>query len=367
MTTMRAIVLLLGMVLLGGCGSPRERITGCAALGELAPVCGFSRPEDMELLGDSRTLLISEMGSPQTNSPGSLVLFDTRSETITRLPQFTEPSDEYWGQPSCTTPPGTAFSPHGIHLSRRADGRWQVLAVNHGGRESVEYFELSDDSAGHHLEWRGCVLPPPDSYLNDVVALPEGGFLATHMFPKSGPTLRSINLHMLKGMLGFATGHVVHCDNGGCNAVAGTETAFPNGIQLARDGRTMYVDGYLAGEVRKISYPDGRLLGIAKVDAPDNIQWDADGRLLVASHIGGYSESRGCYLVTEGACPAAFAIVEIDPQSMQSRTVFRHAGAPMGAATVAQQAGDALYLGSYAGDRILRVPLTAISARPRTP
>ena len=82
---MRAIVLLLGMVLLGGCGSPRERITGCAALGELAPVCGFSRPEDMELLGDSRTLLISEMGSPQTNSPGSLVLFDTRSETITRL------------------------------------------------------------------------------------------------------------------------------------------------------------------------------------------------------------------------------------------------------------------------------------------
>ena len=365
---MRVIVLVLGLMLLGGCGSPRERITGCAALGELKPICGFSRPEDMEVLGDARTLLISEMGSSQFGSPGSLALFDTRSETITRLPQFTEPSDEYWGQASCTTPPGTAFSPHGIDLSRRKDGRWQVLAVNHGGRESVEFFELSDNSAGYHLEWRGCVLPPADSYLNDVVAIPEGGFLATHMYPKSGPTFRSINLHLLKGMLGFATGHVVHCDDaGGCNAVAGTATAFPNGIQLAHDGRTMFVNGYLAGEVRKISFPEGRLLGVAKVDAPDNSRWDADGRLLVASHTGSYTDSRGCYLISEGACGAAFAIVEIDPRTMQSRTVFRHAGAPMGAATVAQQAGDALYLGSYAGDRILRVPLTAISARPRTP
>ena len=156
---MRAIVLLLGMVLLGGCGSPRERITGCAALGELKPICGFSRPEDMEVLGDARTLLISEMGSSQFGSPGSLALFDTRSETITRLPQFTEPSDEYWGQASCTTPPGTAFSPHGIDLSRRKDGRWQVLAVNHGGRESVEFFQLLEEGEGYRLAWRGCALP----------------------------------------------------------------------------------------------------------------------------------------------------------------------------------------------------------------
>lgn len=365
---MRAIVSVLAVALLCGCGSPRERITGCAALGELTPICGFSCPEDIELLGDSRTLLISEMGSAQSGSPGSLALFDTRSETITRLPQFTESSNEYWGQASCTTPPGTAFSPHGIDVSQRKDGRWQLLAVNHGGRESVEYFELSDDSAGYHLEWRGCVLPPADSYLNDVVGLPGGGFLATHMYPKSGPTFRSINLYLLTGMLGFATGHVVHCDDaGGCNAVAGTAMAFPNGIQLAHDGRAMFVNGYLADEVRKISYPEGRLLGVAKVDAPDNSRWDADGRLLVASHVGGYNESRGCYLITEGACGAAFAIVEIDPQTMQSRTIFRHAGAPMGAATVAQQAGDALYLGSYAGDRILRVPLTAISAPLGTP
>ena len=32
-----------------------------------------------------------------------------------------------------------------------------------------------------------------------------------------------------------------------------------------------------------------------------------------------------------------------------------HKGAPMGAATVAQRVGDALYIGSFAGDRLLRV------------
>ena len=38
-------------------------------------------------------------------------------------------------------------------------------------------------------------------------------------------------------------------------------------------------------------------------------------------------------------------------------------GAPMGAATVAQQVGAMLYLGSYAGDRILRVPYPQEEAR----
>ena len=40
----------------------------------------------------------------------------------------------------CPGPPPPAFSPHGIHLSERSDGRLQLLAVQHGGRESVEFF-----------------------------------------------------------------------------------------------------------------------------------------------------------------------------------------------------------------------------------
>ena len=50
-----------------------------------------------------------------------------------------------------------------VEVGLRADGQWQVLAVNHGGRESVEFFQLLEESEGYRLAWRGCALAPPDS------------------------------------------------------------------------------------------------------------------------------------------------------------------------------------------------------------
>ena len=46
----------------------------------------------------------------------------------------------------------------------------------------------------------------------------------------------------------------------------------------------------------------------------------------------------------------------VDPGTLQAREVFAHAGPPLGLATVAVQAGADLYVGSAAGDRVLRVP-----------
>ena len=65
------------------------------------------------------------------------------------------------------------------------------------------------------------------------------------------------------------------------------------------------------------------------------------------------------YPLVELATAAAFAIVAVDPDSMKAQTILEHRGAPMGAATVAQQVGDHLYLGSFVGDRIVRAPLPA--------
>jgi hypothetical protein len=128
-------------------------------------------------------------------------------------------------------------------------------------------------------------------------------------------------------------------------------------VQVDAAGTTLYLDAYLAGEVRKIALADGRLLGTARIAAPDNSQWDAAGRLLVASHTASRLQMRGCFGIRSGACGAAFEIVELDPATMQTRTLLQHEGAPMGAATVAQQVGDALYLGSFTGDRIVRTPM----------
>lgn len=355
---MRAFVATaLAVLLLSGCERLPEAIAGCTPVGQLSPVCGFSRPEDLELLPDGRTLVISQMGSLDGAMPGSLVLFDTRGETITRLPQFTSAPGEHWGSSECDTPPGAAFSPHGIDLSTRADGRIQLLAVNHGGRESVEIFEVATGTAGYQLEWRGCVIAPEDAYLNDVVALPAGGMLMTYMYPRNSLQIGPFSVDLLKAVLGFNTGYVLRWDSSGFAKVGGTDAPYPNGIQLSPDGDFIYLNAYLAGEVRKIAYPGGELVAKAIVKGPDNGQWDAEGRLLVASHTGGLRDIASCFEIREGACPAGFEIVAVDPLSMEKELIFRHRGAPMGAATVAQQVGDRLYLGSFVGDRILRVPL----------
>lgn len=373
---MRISVFLLGCVLvvLGACSAPPP-ISGCTARGELEPVCGFSNPEDMELLPDGRTLLISEMGAMDGAVPGSLSLFDTQSGVITRLPRFTDSATAGWGDADCKTPPGAALSPHGIDLVRRSDLRWQLLVVNHGGRESIELFELLDRDGGWHLEWRGCMVPPAGTWMNDVAGLPGGDVLVSDMYPRDGFTIGGISIHMLRGMVGFDTGQVLRCKpDGRCTPVPGTTAAFPNGIQTDTEGKVLFLNAYLDGEVRKIALDSGELLGTVEVRSPDNSQWSADGKLLVVSHTGGMREMNGCFGLRGGACAAPFAVVEIDPGTLAMRTLLEHSGEPMGAATVAQQTEGALWLGSFAGDRILRVPLasaglqaTPVNTEPPTP
>ncbi len=353
-TRVAALCALLFGALLTGCGS-EPPVTGCVPSPGLTPICGFNNPEDIELLPDGHTLLISQMGGMDGATPGSLAMFDTGGGIITRLPQFAEAAAENWGSPGCTTPPGNAFSPHGIDLITRADGRRELMVVNHGGRESVEFFEVLGESGQWQLAWRGCTLPPRGTYMNDVAALQDGGFLVSHMFPRDAWTVGGINLYMFRGMLGLDTGVVLRCARGGeCFPVPGSTAPFPNGIQVDAAGSTLYLNAYLPGEVRKISLEDGRLLGTAHIKGPDNSQWTADGKLLVASQTASLTEMNACFGVRNGACAAAFEIIELDPATMSTRRLLAHKGAPMGAATVAQRVGDALYIGSFAGDRLLR-------------
>ncbi len=360
------LVIMAG-ILAVGCGDRLPPVAGCSAVGDLVPVCGLSRPEDMELLPDGHTLVISQMGTLDGARAGSLALYDTATGIITELPPFTDLAAQGWGAADCPGAPGDALAPHGIHLSQRPDGQWQLLAVNHGGGERVEFFEVATDGPEAALVWRGCAIPPPGSFLNDVVALPDGGFLATNMYDRNGLRLGPVSLALVKGMLGFDTGYVLRWDGTGFETVTGTGAPLPNGLQLSPDGRHLYLNAYLAGEVRKISYPHGRLEATAEVAGPDNSQWDRQGRLLVASQVGSMSEIVACGDIEGGACGAPFEIVALDPVTLARETLLRHQGAPMGAATVAQPVGDFLYIGSFVGDRMLRVPMPAGSAPTALP
>ncbi|MCV2370624.1 hypothetical protein LNV07_21275 [Paucibacter oligotrophus] len=312
---------------------------------------------------DRKTLLVSQVGTLGLPSPGSLVFFDAQTLKIRAAyptaAVFNELAGENWGASNCPGKPAAEFSPLGISVKQRDDGRWQVAAVNHGQGMRVEMFELLKTGEQFGLSWRGCVVPPAEVSMNSVVLLRNGGFVASHMFDRTAPNLFGLSTGIWKSQLGFDTGYAFEwlpAAEQEFRVLKGSRGPFLNGIELSADERTVFVSVTSGNEVRKIDRGSGDLLAAVRIERPDNIRWDEHGFLLVASLTGSRLENLSCIKNTGENCGLAFDIVRINPENMATQEVFKHAGPPMGAATVAQQLGDSIYLGSFTGDRILKIP-----------
>jgi sugar lactone lactonase YvrE len=362
-----------------GCTPDVEPITECLAAGSARPVCGLTRPEDVDLVPGGRFVVISQMGkfAGGSVSAGTLAVLDLSTDaTAVVYPlagaagapgaDAAEAGNDDapaapWGDPACTKPP-EVFSPHGLHLSVRADGRLQLWVVNHGSREAVEAFEVLPGVAAQDgvegaptVAWRGCV-EASGHVLNDVAALPDGGFVASHMYPPGHDTW-----YGLIGMLGFRTGHAVEWrPASGLRKLPGTEARMPNGIAASADGEQIFLNAYLGNETLKIERATGTLLGRAQIRHPDNASWSPDGMLLVASHEASVPAVMACNDVEKGACGARYAIVALDPATMRTTKVYENEGPPMGMGTSVVRAGDELVIGSFAGDRVVRITVPPV-------
>ncbi len=362
----KAVLLPLAAVSLAlassGCSSQLEIITDCRDVRGIHPICGFHNPEDLSLLADGHRLIVSQFASmTDPQAAGSLAVLDLETELFRVVYPLGTPlnnrsaesaANPGWGDADCPGPAVEPFNPHGIDLAPRADGRLQLLVVNHGGYESIEFFEVLPEADNVHVIWRGCAILPEGAYYNDVVNLPDGGFLVTQMMRHGNPTWA-----MIRGMLGAETGLVYEWQaTQGFQPVPGTGAPFPNGIEVSADGQEIFLNAYFGDEVRRIARSSGETLATAKVAAPDNLSWAKDGRLLVASHVGGLLEQRPCMELEAGACPMSFEIQALDPVTLEGGPIFANRGAPMGAGTVAIDIGGELVIGSFAGDRVIRVP-----------
>ena len=340
-----------------GCAPSHPQVVECRDANGIHAICGLQNPEDLALIPGSRNVIVSQFGSMEGERAGTIAVFDAETEAFAVAFKGDGSSTGggevgAWGDSTCPGPPEATFSPHGIDLAALPGPTLRLLVVNHGSREAVEFFEIQPGTPGPTLRWRGCAPAPENAFLNDVVNLPDGGFLVTHMMPRDGGAWA-----LFKASLGFDTGYVYAWEPGrGYRVVPGTSAPFPNGIELSNDGRHIYLNAYSAGEVRKIDRNSGQTLGSAEVPSPDNVTWGSDGRLLVASHRGGLSDQIACMDLEHGACGMEFAIVAVHPLTLETETLLRQAGPPMGAGTVALDLGDGdLLIGSFASDRMLRV------------
>jgi len=328
---------------------------GCAPSGSIRFVCGQSGPEDLVAVPRTPFLVASALADA-----GGLFLIDTAQGSSTKIfptAGAVERLDrkEYGACPGPLAGDDRAmFRTHGLFLKAGRRSVHTLYAIHHGGRESVEVFELNVGSAPPSVTWIGCAVAPDPVGLNSLVALPDGGFAATNFDPRlpagtpppAGPS---------KLLSGQQNGEVWEWHGKtGWAKVPGSESAGANGIELSSDGKWYYVSQW--GNQMFMRLSRGRT-PVERKEIPlgfrvDNLRWAPDGKTLLAAGQGGVGAQPG-----RGPAVQTSVIGRVDPQAMTYTEIINQPVGPgLFAATVAVQVGDEFWVGSFRGDRISRYP-----------
>ncbi len=322
-------------------------------------ICGTHSPEDLEWTPDGKQLIVSQFVNSQGRAgDAGLTVYDPVQNSFSRIPVTAEPLKN-WGEAACPGPIGDGLRPHGTSLAKRNGGKNQLYVVNHGGRESIEMYEVKQTGGALSLVWHGCVVS--SQAYNDVAALPDGGFVATH------PTaLQTPGMDLFAGQ---PSGYVSRWVPGsGETELPDTRRGYPNGVIVSAGQRYVYFNAWTAKEVHKYDLQARKEVAMVKLDfMPDNLTWTARGKILAA----GIKSPRGeCPAGSGGLdkvpCRQSSVVAEIHPETMLAKTIFDSASmfksvtpgkpAPISGASVALQMGKSIYIGAFEGDRLVKIP-----------
>ena len=304
-------------------------------------VCGQRAPEDLVVVPGGQWVVASAY-----SQPGGLFLVRTSDRTSTMVYPVSGAKEQLDAKTYNTCPgapdAGTKakFQTHGLYLLAGNNNVHRLFVVLHGGRESVEVFELDARQPTPSLTWIGCAVAPDPIGLNSVRGLPDGGFIATNFLPRNlGPAgFPALQKGELNGELW--EWHTAS----GWQKVPGSESSGANGLEMSEDGKTLYVAAWGSQSFFRLSRGetppkrDEVKLGFQV----DNIRWSRDGSILAAGQGGGTALGG-----------QASIVVKIDPRTLAVREIARRPNAPgFSAGTVAVEVGDKLWVGSFRGDRI---------------
>jgi sugar lactone lactonase YvrE len=298
-------------------------------------VCGLQAPEDLVVVPGGEWVIASAYAGT-----GGIYLIRTsnRMSTVAYPGAAAKERFDARTYKACPGAPdrGTKakFQTHGLYLLSGDNNVHRLFVVLHGGRESVEVFELDARPATPTLTWIGCAVAPDPVGLNSVRGLPDGGFIATNFLPRNaGPD----GLTVLRG--GALNGELWEWHTAtGWQKVPGSESSGANGVELSEDGKTLYVAAWGSQSFFRLARGgaapkrDEVKLGFAV----DNIRWARDGSILAAGQGMGTTN-----------------IVKIDPKTLAVKEVVKRPDMPAyGGGTVAVEIGNKLWVGSFRGDRI---------------
>jgi len=291
----------------------------CTPSGGLTFICGVQNPEDLVLVPNTRWLIASGM------APGSgLHLVDTQAKTIRNLyatdaPGTRQDRTKYANCPSPLDPKQAVL--HGLSLRPAQTGRYTVYATNHGGRESIEVFELDTRGAAPSATWVGCVLMPNELAANSVAAFTDGSLVATVLI-HPGKTFED-------AFAGRTTGAVYMWTPGAATfrVLPGTELSANNGIETSPDDREFFVVSTTLKRIVAFSRANpGTPLRSAQLAefGPDNVRWTSDNRLITAGMIDNEPACGGPPKTEAGIrCSRGYVAATIDPKTMAVTEIAR--------------------------------------------
>jgi hypothetical protein len=319
--------------------------SGCRDEQGLTYLCDLVVPEDILNVGSSGLLLVSGH-----RAPGHLYLVDPAAGTQSELihgASFRMQHDTR-AYPDCPGPLNLqAFDTHGLSLAEMSPRLFSLYTTSHGAREAIEIYDLDLRGTAPVLTWKGCVLLQQDGYFNSVARLADGGFVTTRM--------RDANFRRAEGAPAGVTGRLFEWHPGGqLQPLPGTELSLPNGIDVSKDERYVFVAAIGTQEVVRF---DRRATPMAKRAvklpiSPDNVHWGPDGKLLTAGP--NYVAPAVC---SGAGCASGWSVLELDPETLAfSRLGGADQTAAMQRVSSAMRVGNDVWVGSN-DDRIARFRL----------
>ena len=317
-----------------------QTAASCAPAGNIQFVCGQEAPEDLLHVPGSDWVIASSLAGN-----GGIRLISVRDKTSTLLYPSSGTKEQldrktYDSCPGAPEPEDKAkFTTHGLAMRAVRKSVYTLYAVHHGKRESIEVFQLDARGKMPALAWIGCAIAPDPIGLNSVVPLPGGGFVTTNFLERGA----NAGASRAKMMAGENNGELWEWHTRtGWRKVAGSEAAGANGVEVSKDGKTLYVAAWGSQSFLRLSRGQ---TPVKRDTVPlgfrvDNIRFAPDGSILA----GGQGQK-------------TTNVVRVDPETLKVTELINQPDSESFASgTVAIPIGSDLWVGSFRGNRIAIFP-----------
>jgi len=331
-------------------------------------ICGVDNVEDMVALPGTPWIVGSGIGGLFFQS-GGLHLINEDDHTAKKLTLDLSPGLKPRAPYDQCPGPADAglFSAHGLSLVARDGGGYSLYAVNHGGRESIEVFDVTPTDGEPQFTWIGCVLTPDTAASNSVAARPDGSLVMSASGASDTPMPSFAEMAELvkagKEMPAMSPMGAVFTwsRNAGWNRVPNSELEGNNGIELSKDGKWAWVNSWPSSSVTYMPLDPalGKSREVKLPFKPDNIRWSDDGKLVATGHLASEEDVGNCVLSGNAkSCAIDYMSASIDPDTFAVTQLFHGKGTErLGTATITLKTARNLWIGSVSSKCIGRVGL----------